>query len=106
VDAFIHVFIPRLFLRFLPALIEMPTANHDSSILTERRRSRALYTFNRLNNAAIAAGTSVRREQPSGQLSEVVTQRHEVKANVNPNSGCPCSIAVNSNTGGNNSVNI
>jgi hypothetical protein len=84
----------------------MPTANYDSSLLTERRRSRALYTFNRLNNAAVAAGTSVRREQPNTQLGEVVTQRHEVKANVNPNSDCPCSVAVDRNPGGNNSVNI
>lgn len=84
----------------------MPTANHDSSILTERKRSRALYTFNRLNNAAIAAGTSVRREQPSGQLAEVVTQRHEVRGNTNPTGDCPCSTAVNLNPGGNNSVNI
>lgn len=84
----------------------MPTANHDSSILTERRRSRALYTFNRLNNASIAAGRSVRREQPSGQLAEVVTQRHEVNANTNPTGDCPCSTAVNPNPGGNNSANI
>jgi hypothetical protein len=84
----------------------MPTANHASSVLTERKRSRALYTFNRLNNAAVAAGLSVRREQPSGQLGQVVTQRHEVNANTNPNDSCPCSTAVNPNPGGNNGVNI
>jgi hypothetical protein len=84
----------------------MPTANHDSSILTERKRSRALYTFNRLNNTAINAGLSVRREQPSGQLGEVVTQRHEAKANTNPTDDCPCSTAVNPNPGGNNGANI
>jgi hypothetical protein len=84
----------------------MPTANYDSSILTKRKRSYTLFSFNKTNNAAIAAGTSVRREQPDTQLQEVVTQRFEASANTNPTGNCPCSIAVLSNTGGANSNNV
>ena len=84
----------------------MPTANYDSSILTKRKRSYTLFSFNKTNNAAIAAGTSVRREQPDTQLQEVVTQRFESSANTNPNGACACSSAVLSNTGGANSNNV
>jgi hypothetical protein len=84
----------------------MPTVNYDASILTKRRRNYALFTFNRLNNAAVNAGTSVRREQPDTQLQEVLAQRSEVSANTNPTSQCPCTTPTLSNTGGNNSNNI
>lgn len=82
------------------------TRNYDASLLTQRKRSLALYTFNRLNSAAVNAGQSVRREQPDTQLAEVVTQRHEVAANTNPSDACPCSTAVDANSGGDNSNNV
>ena len=84
----------------------MPTANYDSSLLTQRRRNYAIYTWNRLNKAAVAAGTSVRREQPDMQLQTVVTYRHEVAANKAPEAECPCAESVNDNTGGNMSNNV
>jgi hypothetical protein len=84
----------------------MPTANYDSSLLTQRRRNYAIYTWNRLNNAAVAAGTSVRREQPDMQLQTVVTYRHEVAANKAPEAECPCATAVDRNAGGDNSANV
>ncbi len=84
----------------------MGTTNYDSSLRTQQRRSLALYTFNRLNNAAVNAGTSVRREQPDTQLAETVAYRHEVRANYTPVDGCPCSQPVSFNPGGDNSNNV
>jgi hypothetical protein len=84
----------------------MGTTNYDSSLRTQQKRSLVLYTYNRLNNAAVTAGRSVRREQPDTQLSEVVTYRHEVRANYTPVDGCPCSQPVSSNAGGDNSANV
>ena len=83
----------------------MPTVNYDSSILTKRRRNYTLFSGFQTNNAAIAAGQSVRRDQPDTQLQEIVTQRSETSANTNPTGACPCSEAVLKNTGGNNSAN-
>lgn len=84
----------------------MPTGNYDSSLLTQRRRNYAIYTYNRLNNAAVNAGTSIRREQPDTQLQTIVTYRHQVSANTNPAAACPCSLSVNDNTGGDVSNNV
>jgi len=84
----------------------MPTTNYDSSLLTKRRRAVALNTFYTFNNASIATGASVRREQPDTQLSEVTTQRHETKANTNPSNPCPCSTATTVNLGGANGKNV
>jgi hypothetical protein len=55
--------------------IRMSTRNYDSSMLTQFRRARALYAYNRNMKAAVAAGTSVQREQPSMQLNDVYLQR-------------------------------
>jgi len=79
----------------------MPTEIYSASLVTQRRRNYAIYTWNRINNAAVAAGASVLREQPSEQLQTVVTYRHEVKANTNPTAPCPCSESVDKNPGGN-----
>jgi hypothetical protein len=84
----------------------MPTANYDSSLLTQRRRNYAIYTWNRINSAAVNAGLSVRREQPDTQLETVVTYRHQVSANTNPAAACPCSESVNRNSGGDMSNNV
>jgi hypothetical protein len=84
----------------------MPTGNYDSSLLTQRRRNYAIYTWNRLNSAAVTAGVSVRREQPDTQLATVVTYRHQVSANKNPAAECPCAESVNENAGGNMSNNV
>jgi hypothetical protein len=88
----------------------MGTTIYDSSLRTQQRRSLVLYTYNRINNANIIAGRSVRREQPDTQLSEVVTYRHEVRANYTPTTGanadCPCSQPVSVNAGGDNSANV
>ncbi len=53
----------------------MPPANRDSSELTRRRAAKTLYGYNTENKAAVNAGTSVLREQPSWQALSVVTQR-------------------------------
>ena len=84
----------------------MPTQVYDASLLTQRRRNYAIYTYNRLNSAAVAAGTSVRREQPDMQLQTVVTYRHEVKANTAPAAECPCAESVDRNAGGGNASNV
>lgn len=83
----------------------MPTANYDSSLLTQRRRNFVLYTWNKNNNAAVNAGTSVRREQPNTQLQTVVTYRHQALANNTSADGCQCDAPTNTNEGGNNSQN-
>lgn len=69
---------------------KMSTRNYDSSFLTERRRAIALNTFKNAMEAGVAAGTTVRREQPSTQLSEVVTDRKLATAFTNPTDSCPC----------------
>jgi hypothetical protein len=84
----------------------MPTEIYSSSLVTQRRRNYALYTWNRLNNEAVAEGRSVLREQPNEQRQTIVTQRHEVRANTNPTSECPCSESVDKNAGGNMANNV
>jgi hypothetical protein len=84
----------------------MPTGNYDSSLLTQRKRNYVLYTWNKINSAAVNAGLSVRREQPDTQLETVVTYRHQVSANTNPAAECPCSNSVNDNRGGNMANNV
>ena len=77
----------------------MPTANYDASRLTQNRRNVALYAWYTQNNAAVAAGASIRREQPNTQLATVVTERRETTANVLNTSSCPCSEQVFNNPG-------
>ena len=87
----------------------MPTTNYDASRVTQNRRNVTLYNWYVTNNAAVAAGTSVQREQPNTQLATVVTQRHQTEGNQNPTTApadCPCSAQVTSNSGGNMSVNV
>ena len=55
--------------------IRMSTRNYDYSMLTQFRQARALYAYNKSLNAAVIAGTSVRREQPSMQMNGVYVQR-------------------------------
>jgi hypothetical protein len=86
----------------------MPTTNFDASLLTQRKRSAVLYTWNRINQDAVNAGLSVQREQPNTQLATVVTYRHETAANTNPapSAECPCTVSVNDNRGGNVANNV
>ena len=84
----------------------MGTANYDASRVTQRQRSVAMSTFARLNNAAVAAGLSVRREQPDTQLGEILAQRNISKAFFTPTSNCACSQDIIDNLGGNNSANV
>ena len=84
----------------------MPTGNYDSSLLTQRRRNYAIYTWNRINSAAVTAGVSIRREQPDTQLATVVTYRHQVSANKDATAACPCAESVDNNAGGNMSNNV
>lgn len=84
----------------------MPTGNYDASLLTQRRRNLVLYSWNKANNAAVAAGTSVRREQPNMQLQTVVTYRQQTLANNTSEAGCQCDAPTNRNSGGDNSQNI
>lgn len=86
----------------------MPTTVYDASLVTQRKRNNALYTWNRINQNNVNAGLSVLREQPNAQLATVVTYRHETAANVNPapSADCPCTVAVNDNGGGNVANNV
>jgi len=81
----------------------MPTADYTSSRLTNLRNSIALASYRRANNAAVANGTSVLREQPSMPLNAIVVARNQSSANTNPPasaSGCGCTTPVFSNPGG------
>lgn len=60
----------------------MGTTNRDSSLLTQKRRDKVLYAAYVATKDAIASGTSVRPEQTSPQLGQVVTNRRE--------GACPC----------------
>lgn len=87
----------------------MPTGNYDASRVTKNRRDVTMYNWYVENNAAVAAGNSIRREQPNTQLATVVTQRHQVAGNNNVNTApeaCPCSTQVAKNSSGNTSVNV
>lgn len=80
----------------------MPTGNFDASRVTQNRRNVTMYNWYVENNAAVAAGASVRREQPNTQLATIVTQRHQVAGNNNVNTApeaCPCSTQVTKNSG-------
>jgi hypothetical protein len=61
----------------------MPTAVYDASYITFRNRSKALYAYNQAIKTAQAAGTTVRTEQPSNQMAEVILTRKQ--------GGCFCS---------------
>ena len=79
----------------------MGTTNYDASMLTQRKRTAALNSFYVSTQAAVNAGTSVRREQPSTQLNEVLLQRQSSAAATNPGADCPCSTYTGQNPGGN-----
>ena len=81
----------------------MPTADYSSSRLTNLRNSIALASYRRANNAAVASGASVLREQPSMQLNAIVVARNQSSANTNPPvsaTTCGCTTPVFSNPGG------
>jgi hypothetical protein len=61
----------------------MPTSVYDASYITFRNRSKALYAYNNAIKAAQLAGTTVRTEQPSSQMAEVILTRKQ--------GGCFCS---------------
>ncbi len=85
----------------------MPTANYDASLLTQRKRNIALYTYYLDNQNAVNAGTTVRREQPNTQLGTVVTERRQTAGNTNPAPvPCACTESVDRNAGGDNSNNV
>jgi hypothetical protein len=74
----------------------MGTANRDASRVTQRKRAVTMYSWNAANNTAIKAGQSVRREQPDGQLGELLAYRNTTRAYSTPNTvdACPCSQEV------------
>jgi hypothetical protein len=73
-----------------------------------------MYNWNAANKVAVAAGQSVRREQPDTQLGELLTFRHSTQAYFTPNdpstglpSACACSAeALDDPSGGGNSNNV
>jgi hypothetical protein len=82
----------------------MPTTDYSASRVTQLKNSVALASFKRSNTAAVNAGISVQREQPTYQLQTVVTQRNLASANTNPpasdSSSCGCTTPVFVNAGG------
>lgn len=74
----------------------MPTTVYDASLLTFRNQAKALFGFNRANTAAVTAGTSVKREQPTFQSGLVIITRRQGGcfcvtdlSGGNPNSAAP-----------------
>lgn len=61
----------------------MPTAVYDASYITFRNRAKALYGYNVARQAALNAGQTVRTEQPTTQMAEVILVRKQ--------GGCFCS---------------
>jgi hypothetical protein len=55
----------------------MPTTVYDASLVTFRRQAKTLYGFNSVNAAAVVAGTSVKREQPTFQSGLVIITRKQ-----------------------------
>ena len=79
---------------------------YDASRVTQRKRSAVMSTFYAANNAAVANGTSVRREQPNTQLNETVVFRNMSKAFFTPTNNCDCSQDVVVNGSGGNANNV
>ena len=68
----------------------------DSSVLTQIRQNRALYSYNASRAAAVTTGASVRPEQTGQQLAGVVVQRNLGGPSVTISQGiveqgCECS---------------
>ena len=68
----------------------------DSSVLTNIRQNRALYSYNAARAAAVNTGASVRPEQTGQQLAGVVVQRNlgGTSATISQGiveQGCACS---------------
>jgi len=55
----------------------MPTSVYDASYLTFRNRAKVLYGYNQAITAARAAGTSLRTEQPTTQMAEIISTRKQ-----------------------------
>jgi hypothetical protein len=72
--------------------------NYDSSRITERNRAISLYSFKRTTDAGVAAGTSVRRAQPTTQTNQVVVHTLLTTAfssNATDGTVCACSDEYN-----------
>ena len=72
--------------------------NYDSSRITERNRAISLYSFKRTYDAAVTAGTSVRRAQPTSQTNQVVVETLLTTAftnNATDGTMCACSDEYN-----------
>jgi len=63
----------------------MPTTNYDSSYVTFRRQAKALYAYNTQNSTAVQNGRSIKREQPTWQMSDVVVTRKQGGCFCGPN---------------------
>ena len=64
----------------------MPVANRDSSELTRARRAMTLYGYNSQLDALKQTTNLVRREQPTSQILNVVTERRQ--------GGCYCAAVA------------
>ena len=73
----------------------MSTRNYDASFITQKRRAIALNTFKNTVEAGVAAGTTIRKEQVSGQLQETIADRKLASAFTNPTDSCPCTDPAN-----------
>ena len=62
----------------------MTVPNTDPTQITKKNRYKALYAFFSANQTAVNNGTSILREQPNTQISQVITQRQI---------GCPACTA-------------
>jgi hypothetical protein len=54
----------------------MSVSNRDSSLLTQKKAAKVLYSHYLTNKADLNNGTTVRHEQTSPILQNIVTQRH------------------------------
>lgn len=73
----------------------MSTRNYDASFITQKRRAIALNTFKNTVEEGNVTGTTIRKEQVSGQLQEVIADRKLTTAFTNPAAACPCSDPAN-----------
>jgi hypothetical protein len=55
----------------------MPTAVYDASYITFRTRAKVLYGYNAARQAAQNAGTTLRTEQPTTQMAEIILTRKQ-----------------------------
>lgn len=89
----------------------MTLTNFDASVLSMRKRNKALSSWKVSNDKLVNTGTSIVNEQASFSSSQIITQRNlgKVACGCNPSTDGDASVTsypFNGLSGGSNNVNF